>query len=451
MEKLSKAILLPSLVLITIGGFAQKNEKPNIILIVADDLGYGDITYDGRVGSITPQLASLAREGMRFTDFHSNSAVCSPTRTALLTGRYQQRSGIESALQPGAKGLPTSEITIANYLKLQGYATAVYGKWHVGTVPEANPVKRGFDEFRGHLNSVDYRAHIGPWGNPDWWFNDRLQNEEGYNSDLIANHAIRFLNEHRDEPFFIYVPFSNIHFPWSTPEDPKFWHKGTNYYESIETKLGPHSPGEDVTLVIRRMIYELDKSVGRIVDAVKSNNLEKKTLIFFTSDNGGYVSYGGRHKGQISDNGPLRGQKATVYEGGIRVPAIAWWPGKIAMGSLSKEIAISMDLLPTFLELAGIKPPAPDNPKALDGKSIVPILFENKSMPDRKIFWRYGGKGVVRQGSWKMIFDAKSMSNQELYNLANDIGEKNNLVNEHPEIVSDFNEAFGKWEKEVDK
>lgn len=431
---------------------AQQNEKPNIILIVADDLGYADIDYDN-VGSVTPHLNSLAKEGMRLSDFYANAPVCSPTRTALLTGRYQQRSDIEGALRPEAKGLPTSEITIADYLKKNGYATAVYGKWHVGTVPEANPVNRGFDEFRGHLNSVDYRSHIGPWGNPDWWFNDRLQNEEGYNSDLIANHTIRFINESidREVPFFVYVPFSNIHFPWSTPEDPKFWSEGVNYYESIDTKLGPHSPGSDVTLVVRRMIQELDKSVGRIVEAIKNNNLEENTFIIFISDNGGYTDYQGRHKGQISDNGPLRGQKATLFEGGIRVPAIAWWPGKIPAGSINNEIAATMDLLPTFMELAEISIHTTDSPQALDGVSILSVLIENKTIPKRDIFWRFAGRGAVRHGPWKMLFNKKPMSNPELYNLENDIGEKNNLAKEYPEIVSRLIKNFDLWEKDVDQ
>ena len=437
-------------VLFNTNGFTQEIEKPNIILIVADDLGYGDISFDDQITSVTPHLRSLAKEGMRLTSFYANAPVCSPTRTALLTGRYQQRSGIDGTLKPGDQGLPPSEITIAEYLKNEGYATAVYGKWHVGTIPEANPINQGFDEFRGHLNSVDYNSHIGPWGNPDWWFNDRLQHEEGYNSDLLANHAIRFINEHRDQPFFIYVPFSNIHFPWCTPDDPKFWHQGVNYYNSIDTKLGPHSPG-DVTWVVRSMIYELDKSVGRIVDAVKQNNLSKKTFIFFTSDNGGYIHYQGRHRGQISDNGPLRGQKGELYEGGIRVPTIAWWPGRIQADSESDAVALTMDLLPTFLELTGIMPPSKNSPQALDGEPMQPVLFENKSMPERLVFWRKGESVAVRQGPWKMVYNKTSTSSPELYNLSKDIGEQNDLSKRYPEKTNQFKTASVMWEKDVDQ
>jgi arylsulfatase A len=453
MEKILKYnICLLFGLIMALGAFAQKNEKPNIILIVADDLGYGDISYDDRAGSVTPQLNKLAREGMRFTNFYANSAACSPTRAALVTGRYQQRMSIEGALRPGLNGLPTSEVTVANYLKKEGYATAVYGKWHLGYRPEENPVTRGFDEFRGHLNSVDYRAHIGIWGNADWWFNDRLQHEEGYNSDLLANHAIRFINQcvDRDKPFFIYVPFSNIHFPWSVPEDPKFFHEGVDY-SSGDHKLGPHSPTGDVTLIVRRMIQELDKSVGRIVETVKKNNLEENTLIFFTSDNGGYIHYQGKHHGQISDNGPLRGQKQTIWEGGIRVPAIAWCPGKIPSGKISNEIAITMDLLPTFLELAEIPISTVDSQNALDGVSILPVLLDNDSLPGRKVFWRFGGKVAVREGSWKMIYDKNSLSYPELYNLTIDIGEQNDVAKEHPEIINRLMEAINVWEKNVDK
>ena len=439
---------ISSFIIVT-NGFAQEISKPNIILIVADDLGYGDITYENKITSVTPHLNSLAKEGMRLTDFYGNAPVASPTRTALLTGRYQQRSGIETALKPGAQGLPPSEITIAEYLKREGYATAVYGKWHVGTVPEANPVQQGFDEFRGHLNAVDYNSHIGPWGNPDWWINDRLQNEEGYSTDLITNHTINFINEHPDQPFFVYVPFSNIHFPWCTPDDPKFWHEGVNYYNSIDTKLGPHSPA-NVTRVVRRMIYELDRSVGRIVYAVKKNNLEEKTFIFFCSDNGGYIHYEGRHKGQISDNGPLRGQKGELYEGGIRVPAIAWWPGQIQAGSESDEIGLTMDLLPTFLKMAGIMLPAENSPHALDGISMDLVLFENQSMPERTVFWRRGDGIAVRQGPWKMLLDKTSTrSSPELYNLSEDIGEQNEVSKQYPKITSQLKEAIVMWEKDV--
>lgn len=438
--------------IIALGAFAQKNKKPNIILIVADDLGYGDISYDDRAGSVTPQLNKMASEGIRFTNFYANSAACSPTRAALITGRYQQRTGIEDALKPGLNGLPASEVTIANYLKNEGYATAIYGKWHLGYRTEENPVNRGFDEFRGHLNSVDYRAHIGIWGNPDWWFNDRLQHEESYNSDLIANHAIRFINEciDRDKPFFIYLPFSNIHFPWSVPEDPKFFHEGVDY-SSNDHKLGPHSPTGDITLIVRRMIQELDKSVGRIVEAIKKNNLEENTLVFFTSDNGGYIHYQGKHHGQISDNGPLRGQKQTIWEGGIRVPAIAWWPGKIQAGTISNEITITMDLLPTFMELAEIPLFTVANKNTLDGVSILPVLLDNKSLTGRKIFWRYGGKVAVRAGPWKMIYEKISKSHPELYNLEIDIGEQNDVAKEYPEVCNRLMEDIDAWEKDVDK
>jgi arylsulfatase A-like enzyme len=423
----------------------QQGDKPNIILIMADDLGYGDVNFDPAKKE-TPHLRQLAAEGMRLLDYHSNGPVCSPTRAALMTGRYQQRSKIENALGRDAKGLPLSEITVANYLKQAGYATAVYGKWHLGTVPEANPVKRGFDEFRGHLNSVDYHSHIGPWGNKDWWVDDKLQNEEGYNSDLIANHTIRFINEHKSEPFFIYVPFSNIHFPWCTPDDPEFFAEGTDYMKSVDTKLGPHSPHEDVTLVVRRMIAELDKAVGRIVDEVKKQGLAENTLIVFVSDNGGYIDYRGRHKNQISNNGPLRGQKSDLYEGGTRVPAIAWWPGKIKPGSESKEVVMAMDLLPTFLDVTGnvssVKPG-----HELDGRSAKSVLLNNTAYDTRMVYWRYKNQGAVRDGDWKLVFTRESNSGEELFNLKNDLGEKKNLAGRYPQEVKRLRNSFVEWEK----
>ena len=446
MEKVIWALLFSAIAL----EIAAQPGKPNIILIVADDLGYGDIAFEEADRNYTPSLARLASEGMRFTDFHSNGPVCSPTRTALMTGRYQQRSGVESALGPDERGLPPSEITIAEYLKKSGYATAVYGKWHLGVIPEANPVRNGFDEFRGHLNSVDYNSHIGPWGNPDWWVDGKLQNEEGYNSDLITAHTIRFIKEHRDEPFFIYVPFSNIHFPWCTPEDPQFWFEGINYYKSIETKLGPHSPHEDVSPVVRRMVNELDESIGKIVSEIKKNGLAENTLIIFTSDNGGYVNYQGRHANQISDNGPLRGQKSDVYEGGTRVQTIAWWPGKIQAGSVTDEIGLSMDLLPTFLSFAGQDPGSIAPRHKSDGLSLRKVLLENASLSRRMVFWRLNSKCAVRDGSWKLVFN-KVKGDPELYNLAEDIGEQNNLAAKNPLTVDRMMKAFKTWEKDVER
>jgi len=439
------------LCLIVIGGGCshQKEQKPNIILIVADDLGFADIAYEDDNDTITPNIRRLAKEGMRLTHFYANAPVCSPTRTALMTGQYQHRWGIESALGPNDKGLPVAAMTVADYMKRNGYATAVFGKWHLGTAPEENPVRRGFDEFRGHLNSVDYHAHIGPWGNRDWWVNDNLQNEEGYNAALITKHAVRFINEHKEAPFFLYLPFSNIHFPWCTPDDPEFWQEGVSYYESIETKLGPHSPHENITPVVKRMIYELDKSVGQIMEAIKNNELDKETLVIFTSDNGGYIHYNGRHKGQISDNGPLKGQKGDLYEGGIRVSAVARWIGKIQEGSESEEAALSMDLLPTFMELIGQASLSADNSNAFDGITLAPILFKQGKLPERTLFWRTKNKCAVRKGPWKLVFNRSAPFSPELYNLMEDEGELHNIEQRYPEIVSELQDEFRGWEQRI--
>lgn len=432
-------------------GYSQESRLPNIILIVADDLGYGDISYESRPGIVTPRLCRLAEEGMRFTDFHSNGPVCSPTRAALMTGRYQQRSGIESAVKKDSEGLPASEITIPEYLKNKGYVTAAYGKWHLGDGPDAHPLSNGFNEFCGHLyGSIDYRSHIGRWGMPDWWIDHNIQNEEGYSSDLIVNHAIDFINQHKNRPFFLYLPFTNIHFPWSTPEDSRYWHEGVDN-SPLDRKLGPHSPGSDVTLVVQRMIQELDRSVGRIVDAVRNEDLEENTLIFFTSDNGGYIHYEGRHEGQISNNGPLRGQKAELYEGGIRVPAIAWWPEKIEGGSQCDQLMLTMDLLPTFLELTGIPAPPEVSQRALDGVSLASVFLEKTSLPERTVYWRKSTMKAVREGPWKLVIDVTSSSGPELYHLEEDIGESNDLSKEYPEITARLTGLLEKWEEDVDQ
>ncbi|MBN2325885.1 MAG: sulfatase-like hydrolase/transferase [Candidatus Omnitrophica bacterium] len=419
--------------------------KPNFVLIVADDLGYGDIGCYGNRINRTPNLDLMSQEGLRFTDFHANGPVCSPTRAALLTGRYQQRMGIEEPIGNQGAGLgELDEITIASYLRKAGYTTGIFGKWHLGTQPSDNPIHHGFSEFRGHLYSAqDYQSHINRWGMMDWRHNDKVEFEQGYNTHLITRRAVQFIKDHKDKPFFLYVPHSAIHFPWMSPDDPPYRKEGGNYDSLL--KLGPH---EDVTDVVKKMVEELDKSVGEIMGALKAHGLDEKTFVFFTSDNGGYRHYAGLHRGEISDNGPLRGQKTDVFEGGHRVPAIARWPGRIKTGEVTHEMALTMDLTPTYLELAGIEPPLSDDAHALDGASISSVLFEGKAMAERTVFFRKSGDRAVRRGPWKMVW-LKNHSPM-LFHLDNDIGEQNNLAEQHSALMEKLKTALFKWEQDVD-
>ncbi len=451
-----RAIALLSLLVACAGAGADETEgpesRPSFLLIVADDLGYGDLgCYDptGRsTRASTPHLDRLAAGGMRFTDFHSNGSMCTPTRAALLTGRYQNRLGRDfegplSARGDQHLGLPLEAVTIAEALKRAGYATAMYGKWHLGFRAPFLPTRQGFDEFRGLVSGDgDHHSHINRSGDEDWWRGEKIDMERGYTTDLLTRHAVDFVERHRDRPFFVYVAHLAIHFPWQGPGESAHRVRGRDYWNP--TKLGPHGEGE-VGPVVRAMIESLDRSVGRLVAALRRLGLDRRTLVFFTSDNGGYLSYGGRFRGEISSNGPLRGQKGTLFEGGIRVPAIASWPGRIEPGSVSRETAMTMDLMPTFLELAGVAPDR-DGAVKLDGASLAGHLLRREPLPARTLFWRDGDERAVRRGSWKLV---SRQSETLLFDLDTDRGETRDRSGEKPALVEALRADLERWEREV--
>jgi arylsulfatase A-like enzyme len=453
--------------------------KPNIIVILADDLGFGDPGgyYGGRAS--TPNLDRLAREGMLFTDFHSNGPMCSPTRAALLTGRYQQRLGIESALPVNwdVRGIGSDEnkgeITVGEYLRKEGYATGIFGKWHLGKHPSANPVLHGFDEFRGlKSGDGDYFRKIDRNGHRDWWHGEELEFEEGYITNVITDNASRFIRKHKNGPFFLYIAHLAIHFPWQTPEDRDLEtrREGEDFssnHPGPRSKLGPHSPRE-IPSILQRMIEELDASIGRLKETLREEGLEENTLLFFTSDNGGYLHYPVKLADEkaalipgfdstitkplwpeVGSNGPLRGQKMQVYEGGHRVPAIAWWPGNIPPLSVCGQTVMTMDLLPTFLELLRMEAPPPGSPNELDGISLIPLLLQGEALPQRTLFWRMYNQKAVRRDNWKMV--VKQGSSPELYNLSDDIGESRDLSGKHPEMVRELSAELDAWEADVNR
>ena len=415
--------------------------RPNIILIVADDLGYGDVGCYGNPANATPHIDALADGGLSFTDFHTNGAVCSPTRAALLTGRYQQRAGIESALGENQPGLNPRELTIATCLQNAGYTTGMFGKWHLGMSLEEGPNRHGFQQFIGHRHgALDYRSHVTKFGDIDWWRNENLHDEDGYCTELITDHAVRFLEEQHQDPFFLYVPHSAIHFPWMAPEDPAHRQPGVRYEDL--SRLGPHAP-EDVGRVVKKMIEALDDSVGRIVGTVQDLGIEKETLILFTSDNGGIREYSGGFN-EISSNGPFRDGKGSVYEGGHRVPAIAYWPGTIAPGESTDQTTMTMDLFPTFLTMTGTDAP---NDRHIDGVDLRSLLLEQEPLSERSLFWRFGRKRAVRKGEWKLC---ALRDERELYNLSEDPSETNDLSQANPAIMETLETELSHWEQEVD-
>lgn len=429
------------------------DDLPNIIIILADDLGYGDLGgyYGGQ--SKTPNLNRLAMEGMIFTDFHSNGPMCSPTRASLLTGRYPQRLNVETA-QRNVLDSPQNqdEITMAEYLRNAGYSTGIIGKWHLGRPQEGNPVKFGFDRFVGYYGGdLDYFSKIDRYGIKDWWYNENLLEEEGYVTELITKHSIEFIKEHKNNPFFLYISHCAIHFPWQGPEDNDLWirNEGVDYTSSVPgpaSKLGPHPP-ENIPAVLYSMIEELDRSVGRIIETVRELDIEQNTLVFFTSDNGGYLNYGDDTWPIVGSNGPLRGQKSQLYEGGHRVPAIAWWPDHIPALSASDETIMTMDLLPTVLDLLKIKLLPEGSPNFIDGVSILPLLIKGEDLEPRTCFWRIGTQKAVRYGPWKLIMEDKFVN---LYNLETDIGETTHLTDQYPEKVDELKKRLVSWEKSID-
>ncbi len=438
-------LLMTSCFLIVQGfcGVVDAGERPNIVLIVADDLGYGDVGCYGSTINNTPNIDALAAGGIRFTDFHTAGPMCSPTRASILTGQYQQRFGriFDTAIDGRRhrdRGLPHGAVTVAELLKVQGYATACFGKWHLGYVPPWLPPSHGFDVFRGlGSGDGDFHTHVDRSGNEDWWHNNELRMEEGYTTDLLTLHSVEFIKQHRAEPFFLYVPHLGIHFPWQGPNDPPHRQKGISYHDD---KWGIIPNPGDVRPHVKAMVESVDDSVGKIVATLAELEIDENTLVIFTSDNGGYLTYGENFR-QISSNGPLRGQKTQLYEGGHRVPTIVNWPGRIKSGT-SDATGHSTDLLPTFATLAGIS----SDTYETDGTDLGPLLFDGAPLEPRTLYWRARAERAVRQGDWKLW---SLNQTTELYNLASDLGEQNNVAEQHPEIVQRLTRDWHEWEGRV--
>jgi len=429
-------------VLLTITALA---DKPNIVLIMADDLGYGDLGCYGSELNETPHIDALAEDGLRFTDFHSSGPMCTPTRAAMLTGLYQQRFGKRfdnaiSGVKDHDSGLPHEAFTIAELLKTEGYATACFGKWHLGYQPPWLPTSQGFDVFRGlGSGDGDHHTQIDRSGREDWWHNNEIAMESGYTTDLLTRYSVEFIEDNKEQPFFLYVPHLAIHFPWQGPEDPPHRVKGTNY---MKDKWGIIPDPGNVAPHVKGMVESLDASVGGIMAALEEQGIRQNTLVIFTSDNGGYLTYGANFK-NISSNGPLRGQKTQVYEGGHRVPTIFSWPGRIDAG-VTAELGHSTDIFPTIAQLTGAKTEG----LLLDGQDLTKLLFEGESLPDRSLFWRCNSGTAVRSGPWKLcVTDGKT----QLYNLTDDLGETKNLADQKPELTDQLQRAWKDWETEVNR
>ncbi|MCP5519976.1 MAG: sulfatase-like hydrolase/transferase [Verrucomicrobiales bacterium] len=423
---------------------AAETPRPNFVILLADDLGYGDLGCYGNDQIPTPRLDELAAQGLRFTDFHASGPVCSPTRAGLLTGRYQQRAGIPGVILAGFDqnrhhGLQPTEVTFAELLHGAGYATGVMGKWHLGYERAYNPTRQGFDEFHGYVSgNIDYHSHFDRMGVLDWWEGTEVADEPGYSTHRITRHAVEFIDANAARPFCLYVAYEAPHDPYQGPNDPA---------QRVAGEVTPlnYAAGQ-VERAYREMVEEMDKGIGEIIARLRRHGLETNTFVFFFSDNGAT---------RRGSNGPLRGFKGSLWEGGHREPAIAWWPGRIVPGQTSAETAISLDVMPTLLELAGV--PAPKE-RPLDGRSLVPLLLRNEHLPDRPLFWEYGNQQAMREGPWKLLVQGSGTSGQEdareqvhLFNLEDDLGETRDLAAGSPQRTQAMREALQDWRTEVHK
>ena len=417
--------------------FAQKAaSKPNIVFILADDLGCKDVGYRG--GTIkTPHIDKLASAGTRLEQFYVQP-VCSPTRSSLMTGRYPMRYGLQvGVVRPWAQhGLPLEERTLAQALQEAGYTTAICGKWHLGHLNARYlPTSRGFDHQYGHYNgALDYFTHIRDKG-LDWHRDDQPLHEKGYATNLIADESVRLIEQHdTSRPLFLYVPFNAVHSPFQAPQS------YIDMYKHIAAKR---------KRTYAAMTTCMDDAIGRIVSALDKRGLTRNTLIIFCSDNGGV--------GGVADNGRLRGHKAQLYEGGIRVPAIAVWPGVLKAGAIVNEPLHIVDMYPTLLKLAGARL---EQALSLDGKDAWLTIAEGKPSPHEEILFNVTPyNGALRQGDWKLVHngrlganytDAKPNENTyELFNLAEDPHEKNDLSDKHPRKLAELKRRLKSYADEA--
>jgi arylsulfatase A-like enzyme len=425
---------------------AAGTDRPNIVFVLVDDMGYGDLGCYGGKDIRTPHADRVAAEGVKFTDFYANASVCTPTRCGFMTGRWQQRVGMEWAMgytaeqrrrvngqwvaEPDmhALGLPAAEVTVADMLKAAGYKTGALGKWHLGYRPEYNPVRRGFDEYFGTLlGHSDYYRYEYFDGTYELREGEKPAKAEGYLTDLLNQRAVQFVRKHAKEPFFLYLAHQAVHAPYQPPGRPD-----------------PAVTKENMNDGDRRgyaaMLEKVDEGVGMLLDELDKQGLTGKTLFVLSSDNGG---------AHFSDNSPLFNGKQSLWEGGIRVPCLMRWPGRLQGGKVTRQMGITMDLTATFVALAAAKA-APGRP--LDGIDLLPIAKGEQPEVERTFYWRVGHSGrqqkAVRRGPWKYVLDGGYLP--LLFNLEDDVGERRNLAIRRPEIMHDLQQRLKAWESEMD-
>ncbi len=401
--------------------------RPNLLYIMSDDLGYGDLGITGRTDYATPVLDALAREGVRLTQAYCAAPVCTPTRVALNTGRYpaRTRAGLFEPLTTTNVGLLPDPPTLARLIRDAGYETGLIGKWHLGLLPEFHPLRHGYDEFYGFLGAAaDYASHVDTETHRVLFQDgDQPVKTEGYLTDLFTDRAIRFIQRRRSRPFFLNLEYNAPHWPWQAPGDPP-------YPDSVSSRSGG-SPA-----VFGRMVRSMDDGIGRILAALHASGRDRDTLVIFASDNGGE---------RFSNMGPFSQGKMTLYEGGLRTPAFARWPGVIAPNTTTDQVAITMDWTATLLARAG----AHADPRApLDGIDLLPALTGAKPV-SRDLYWRITQRvkqKAMRSGDWKYLV---TTDGELLFDLGADPGEKSDVKERHADVLAALRRMYAGWEREV--
>jgi arylsulfatase A-like enzyme len=415
---------------------ASSATPPNIVLVMSDDLGYGDLSSYGARDIKTPNIDSIGRAGVRLTDFYANGVLCSPTRAGLISGRWQQRYVIETALGgEGSRGLKVTGHSLPQVLKNHGYATGLVGKWHLGGTPELSPMAHGFEYFFGHLaGGIDYYHHTaGPKNQPDLWENGAKITQEGYMTDLITERSIAFIERSAaaKRPFFVDVAYNAPHWPYQPPGRP-------SKAPGTSAQQLPQDENTSTRADYAAMVEAADAGVGRILATLDRLKLTNNTIVIFTNDNGGEW---------LSSNGELRNRKWTVWEGGIRVPAMIKWPGRIPSGRVSRQVGITMDLTASLLAASGA-PVAAD--ARYEGINLFPILEGKAPEVERTLYWRVTqnrNQRAIRSGDWKLVVDGTHVM---VFNLRNDRAEREDLTRTRQDIARRLRPMLAAWERDVD-
>jgi arylsulfatase A-like enzyme len=427
--------------LVTAGAQApvRSGGRPNVVLIVTDDVGYGDFGSYGAPDVRTPNVDSLARDGIRLTDFYANGSTCSPTRAGLISGRYQQRYTIETPLPGpgprGERGLTATGRSLPQLLKNNGYATALIGKWHLGYAPAQSPNAHGFDYFFGFKSGyIDYYMHTGGNGEPDLYENDSPVMRDGYMTDLITAGAVSFVERNAALPFFLDVAYNAAHWPYQPPDLPSRAPGNARHMQ-------PHDDGTSVRSQYVAMLERADRGVGEILRTLERLGLAQNTLVIFTNDNGGEW---------LARNEPLFHRKQTLWEGGIRVPALVRWPGRIPAGRVSDQVGMTMDFTASILAATGTA--VPDSVR-LEGVNLLPILEGMAPEVERTLFWRNvtpHAQRAVRRGDWKLLVDGGPNGPELLFNLRQDVGERHDMASQRQDIARALRPLLSAWEADVD-